>query len=102
MAKRNVKTRTDLIKDVHRQTAIPLETCQEVVDTFINSLKDAISDGNKINIKDFLIIDIVHYPAMNRRNPVTGEIEMADPNICAKPRLAQSVKDSVKHLIEVE
>lgn len=55
-----------------------------VVDAMLESIKDLLAEGHRIEIRDFGVFRTHKYPDMNRRNPATGESIFVKGRRCPK------------------
>lgn len=89
-------TKGEAIRKVGRITGTDKEDCELIINMFIEVIKDALSEGKSVSLKNFIRFDIVDRPARKRRNPKTGEIEMYPPTQDIKCVLSRNVKRLVK------
>ncbi len=66
--------KSDLIEAVSRKGRIPAKKADEVVNLIFDSLAEALTQGEKVEIRGFGSITIREYEARTGRNPKTGEL----------------------------
>ena len=72
-------TKADLVKAVSDQTGMTRSEVSLIVDSFIKSIKDAVLDNNRIEIRGFGNFSLRKRKQRTARNPRTGE-EIIIPN----------------------
>ncbi len=65
--------KSELIKALAEQSNIPAEEATVVVNTFIDSMKDAMAEGDRVEIRGFGSFKVKEYEGYSGRNPRTGE-----------------------------
>lgn len=68
-------TKADLVEQVAQAIGpgITKKDCAAVVDGFLNAVRQALADGNHIEIRGFGTFKVRHRKARTARNPRTGE-----------------------------
>ncbi len=72
MSKTNL-TRKELAEEVANQLGFSQTSCAEIVDSFFNSMKGSLIDGNEIKIVHFGTFSLRNKNERTGRNPRTGE-----------------------------
>ncbi len=67
-----VMNKSELIKALAEQSNIPVEEATIVVNTFIDSMKDAMTEGDRVEIRGFGSFKVKEYEGYSGRNPRTG------------------------------
>ncbi|AGW14489.1 HU family DNA-binding protein [Megalodesulfovibrio gigas] len=85
--------KSELIRKVSEENNIPLEEATVVVGTFIDSIKDSLSEGDRVEIRGFGSFKIKTYGGYTGRNPKTGEMVTVDPKILPFFRAGKELKE---------
>lgn len=73
MTKSSSKTKADIIKLVAQECGITIISATNIIDTFLDEVKNEVANGGKINIPKFGIFESVIRFSRTGRNPQTGE-----------------------------
>ena len=68
-----MKTKQDLINQIHANSDISKKTIERIVQDFILELRNEIADGNEVRIHELGTFKIAARKAHTGRNPATGE-----------------------------
>ena len=68
-----MKTKQDLINQIHENSDISKKTVERIVQDFIMELRNEIADGNEVRIHELGTFKIAVRKAHTGRNPATGE-----------------------------
>lgn len=68
-----MKTKQDLINQIHADSDISKGTIERVVQDFVEALRDEIASGNSVRIHEIGTFKIATRKAHTGRNPATGE-----------------------------
>lgn len=68
----------DIINRLSDETGVPKQKAEQVVESLFNSMKDALSKGNRIELRGFGVFTVKPRKRGIGRNPRTGE-EVAIP-----------------------
>lgn len=66
-------TKADLVESVAEKTGLTRTDVAEVVDKFLEAIKQSLEGGNNIEIRGFGTFKIKHRKSRKARNPRTGE-----------------------------
>jgi integration host factor subunit beta len=66
-------TKGRLIEIIAQQDGFNMRKAEIVVNTVFESMSDALSDGERVEIRGFGSFEVRHYEAYKGRNPKTGE-----------------------------
>lgn len=66
--------KSELIKSLAEETNLPSDEAAMFVNTFIESIKNALAEGNRVEIRGFGSFKIKDYSGYTGRNPKTGDI----------------------------
>ncbi len=64
--------KSELIKALAEQSNIPSEEATVVVNTFVDLMKDAMNEGDRVEIRGFGSFKVKKYEGYSGRNPRTG------------------------------
>ncbi|MFC1858163.1 HU family DNA-binding protein [Thermodesulfobacteriota bacterium] len=64
--------RSNLINALKEVTTLSRKDTEKVVDTFFNAITDALSNGERVEIRGFGSFTVKHYKPYVGRNPKTG------------------------------
>ena len=65
--------KSELIKSLSEQTNISIDEATLVVNTFVDSMKNALLEGDHVEIRGFGSFKVKEYGAYAGRNPRTGQ-----------------------------
>lgn len=85
--------KSELIKALAKQSNISLEEAVIVVNTFIDSMKDAMLEGDRVEIRGFGSFKIKEYAGYSGRNPRTGAKVVVDSKRLPFFRPGKELKD---------
>ncbi len=75
-------TKADLVQKVSEKTGFIKEDIAGIVDSFLDSIKEAIIDGERIEIRGFASMGVKVKKASVGRNPRTGEtVKIPERNV---------------------
>jgi integration host factor subunit beta len=63
----------DLIETARKETGITRNEADNVVSLFSNEISDALSNGDRVEIRGFYSFCVKRYKSYTGRNPKTGE-----------------------------
>lgn len=88
-------TKSDLIDRVAEKSGLTKKDAGKAVDAVFQSVTDALSDGDRVQIVGFGTFEVRHRAARRGRNPQTGqEIEIAARKVPAF-KAGKALRDSV-------
>lgn len=91
----NRMTKSDLIDRVAEKSGLTKKDAGKAVDAVFQSVTDALSDGDRVQIVGFGTFEVRHRAARRGRNPQTGqEIEIAARKVPAF-KAGKALRDSV-------
>ncbi|MDZ7726583.1 MAG: HU family DNA-binding protein [Candidatus Campbellbacteria bacterium] len=88
--------KADLVNKVQEVTGGTKVEAEEVVETFVNSITDALKRGDEVSIAGLGIFSAKKRAAREARNPRTGEKIQVPAMRVPKFRPAKALKDSVR------
>lgn len=69
----------DLTKALSREIDLPIRKAQEVVDMMFDTMSDALTAGDRIEVRGFGSFTVREYEGYTGRNPKTGETTVVKP-----------------------
>jgi DNA-binding protein HU-beta len=89
-------TRTELVALVAERANISVKDCDNIIRLFTDSIKERVSQGEKVTISGFGTFERRRRKATVARNPKTGErMAIAEQNV-ATFRAGSALKEAVK------
>ena len=85
--------KSELIKPLAEETSIPLEDASLVVNTFVDRMKEALVQGDRVEIRGFGSFKMKEYSSYAGRNPKTGESVTVVPKRLPFFRAGKELKD---------
>lgn len=86
-------TKKDIVKVIaDKYTEFTQKEVGEIVDTFLDIVKDSVASGEKVSIPKFGIFEVVERAARECRNPQTNERMTIPPCKIMKFKPSSSVK----------
>ena len=90
-------TKTDIIKRLHKETDLTKNEATIVLDTFFNEMTNALSKGDRVEIRGFGSFNVRKYKAYTGRNPKTHEKVKVKPKKLPFFKPGKDLKDRVNH-----
>ena len=87
--------KSELVKNLADQVAISADEASVVVNTFFDSMKNALMEGRRVEIRGFGSFKIKQYAAYAGRNPRTGEKVMVSPKCLPFFRAGKELKEFI-------
>ena len=85
--------KSEQVKSLAEQAEISLDEATVVVNTFVDSMKDALLDGGRVEIRGFGSFKIKEYGGYAGRNPRTGEKVVVEPKRLPFFRAGKELKE---------
>lgn len=85
--------KSELIKTLAEQSDISMDEATLVVNTFFDCMKDALLQGDRVEIRGFGSFKVKEYGAYAGRNPRTGERVEVDPKRLPFFRAGKELKE---------
>ena len=83
----------DLVKALADQSNISLDEATLVVNTFVDSMKDSLLEGGRVEIRGFGSFKVKEYGSYAGRNPRTGEKVAVEPKRLPFFRAGKELKE---------
>lgn len=87
--------KSELIKALAEESSLPLEDASMVVNTFVDAMKDALIEGDRIEIRGFGSFKVKEYSGYAGRNPKTGESVSVIPKRLPFFRAGKELKEFI-------
>ena len=85
--------KSELIRTLAETNNIPVDYATEVVNTFFQSIKEAMIQGDRVEIRGFGSFKIKDYQGYKGRNPKTGQSVDVQPKRLPFFRPGKELKD---------
>jgi len=85
----------DTIRKIAAQTGFSQNCCEQVIDSFVETVKEGLIKDGKVTIKGFVSFTVKDIPERKARHPKTGEIT----TFAAMKRINCKVSDSIKNAV---
>ncbi len=67
-------TKSEIVKKLAEKENLKRKIAEEIVDIVFDSMKEALVNGDKVEIRGFGTFKVKHYKPYEGRNPRTGEV----------------------------
>lgn len=71
--------KSELIKTLAEKKGMHVDESAKIVSAFVDSIKEALNDGNRVEIRGFGSFKIKDYKGYMGRNPKTGTVVDVEP-----------------------
>ena len=85
--------KSELIKRLAEERELSLEEATEIVTIFFDSMKEALQNGDRVEIRGFGSFKIKEYEGYQGRNPKTGESVQVSPKRLPFFRAGKELKE---------
>ena len=85
--------KSELVKALADQANISLDEATLVVNTFVDSMKDSLLEGGRVEIRGFGSFNVKEYCSYAGRNPRTGEKVAVEPKRLPFFRAGKELKE---------
>ena len=85
--------KSELVKALADQANISLDEATLVVNTFVDSMKDSLLEGGRVEIRGFGSFKVKDYGSYAGRNPRTGEKVAVEPKRLPFFRAGKELKE---------
>lgn len=85
--------KSELVKALADQANISLDEATLVVNTFVDSMKDSLLEGGRVEIRGFGSFKVKEYGSYVGRNPRTGEKVAVEPKRLPFFRAGKELKE---------
>ena len=90
-------TKSELIDKIHSKSEnLTKRQTEQVVDTLLESIKDALAEGDKVEIRGFGNFRVRKRDARKARNPRTGKVVEVPPKIVPYFKAGKGRKEMVE------
>ena len=87
--------KSELISEVASKTAMPKKDAEKAVNAFIDTVKEAIAQKDKVQLIGFGTFEVSERAAREGRNPKTGEAMTIAASRTPKFKAGKALKDQV-------
>ncbi len=88
-------TKSDIVKKLSENMQLKKKIAEEVIETIFGSMKEALVNGDKVEIRGFGTFKVKNYKAYEGRNPRTGEIINVKPKKLPFFKIGKELKDKL-------
>lgn len=85
--------KSELIRNLAEENDLSIEESTLVVNTFVDSVKDALSSGDRVEIRGFGSFKVKDYGGYMGRNPKTGDMVTVQPKRLPFFRAGKELKE---------
>lgn len=85
--------KSELIRNLAERNDVPMDYATTVVNTFFQSIKDAMVQGDRVEIRGFGSFKVKEYQGYKGRNPKTGQSVDVQPKRLPFFRPGKELKD---------
>jgi len=71
--------KSELIKSLAEERGLHVDESSEIVDAFVDSIKEALVRGDRVEIRGFGSFKMKEYKGYTGRNPKTGDVVSVTP-----------------------
>lgn len=87
--------KSELVKALAEQASISMDESALVVNTFVDSMKEALLEGGRVEIRGFGSFKVKKYGGYSGRNPRTGEKVVVQPKALPFFRAGKELKEFI-------
>jgi integration host factor subunit beta len=85
----------DIINKLSEDIKLNQKIAKIAVDTIVDTIKKAIAEGERVEIRGFGSFTLRQYKAYKGRNPKSGEIVQVEPKKLPYFKVGQELKDMI-------
>lgn len=89
--------KADLVNELKNQNGFTRQQSEFIVDTFFDTMADALSKGERVEIRGFGSIFVKSYKSYTGRNPKTGDPVQVKPKKLPFFRCGKELKERVDY-----
>ena len=89
--------KADLVNELKNQNGFTRQQSEIIVDTFFDTMADALSKGERVEIRGFGSIFVKSYKPYTGRNPKTGDPVQVSPKKLPFFRCGKELKERVDY-----
>ena len=90
-------TKSELIDSVAERRNLPRKTAEEVVNLIFDSMRDALCEGERIELRGFGTFQTRFYPGYTGRNPKTSDAIEVKPKVLPVFRVGKALFERVNN-----
>ena len=87
--------KNELITNISQKTGLSKASCESVIDTFAEDIRDSLIKGDKIILKGFMSFEVNERPERSGRNPKSGEVVTFPAVKSVKCKVSKAIKDAI-------
>ncbi len=89
--------RSDLIEELSKNPKLTKKKAEEIVDAIFHSMTNALTKGERVEIRGFGNFKVKHYDGYTGRNPKTGELIQVKPKKMPFFKCGKELKERVNN-----
>jgi integration host factor subunit beta len=90
-------TKSDLIESVRKETGLSKSKSEQVVELLFNKMTEALTAGDRVEIRGFCSIHVKEYQGYTGRNPKTGKLVQISPKKLPFFKCGKDLKERVDY-----
>ncbi len=90
-------TKSDLIESVRKETGLSKSKSEQVVELLFNKMTEALTAGDRVEIRGFCSMHVKEYKGYTGRNPKTGELVQISPKKLPFFKCGKDLKERVDY-----
>lgn len=88
-------TKNDIVYKIAIQTRTEKRKVEQIIDLFLDEIKESLIDGDKVILRDFISLDITQRPERQARHPRTGKMITNPPVKSIRCRVSKALRNAV-------
>lgn len=89
--------KNEILTNIANSTGLPKDSCELVINRFAEEVKEALTNGDKVMLKDFISFEVTERPERKGRNPHTNEVVTFPAVKSVKCKVGKAIKDAVNN-----
>jgi integration host factor subunit beta len=90
-------TKSNLIESVRKETGLSKSKSEQVVELLFNKMTEALTAGDRVEIRGFCSIHVKEYQGYTGRNPKTGKLVQISPKKLPFFKCGKDLKERVDY-----
>lgn len=87
--------KSELIQQLSVESNISIETATDIFNSFIDTIKDTLIDGGRVEFRGFGSFNVKDYQGYTGRNPKTGQAVTVKPKRLPSFRAGKDLKEQI-------
>jgi len=94
--------KNEVVNEIAKRSGLPKAECDKVIDLFVDVIKDALVEGDRVIIRGFLTFEVSEYRARDGYNPQTGRTQRYGSVKTVKCKVGKPIKDAINGISDEE